>query len=383
MSDAMAESEEQLGTQMAEKRNSENVVLSVKNLVKTYGDATAVDNITFDLHRGEFLTLLGESGSGKSTTLMMVAGFETPKSGTIHLGGKDLTNTPAHQRGLGVVFQNYALFPNMTVLDNVAYPLKMRGISKRDRRKKAREALDSVRLSSHAEHRPAELSGGQQQRVALARALVFEPDVLLMDEPLGALDKKLREHLQAEIRTLHRERGVTVIYVTHDQDEALSLSDRIAVMRDGRIEQIGTPHATYSQPNSRFVADFVGESTIIDGTYRNENGPVLETPSGVSIPVAPDTDFVPGDRICLMVRPEAARFIAPGASEASNQVSLPVTIHDKGYYGRDIRYQCRGTTADFTSVMRTSETEELQPETTESATISWSAGAARVFPLEG
>jgi putative spermidine/putrescine transport system ATP-binding protein len=354
------------------------VVLAVRGLTKNYGDAVAVDNISFDLHRGEFLTLLGESGSGKSTTLMMVAGFETPTRGSIVLEGTDLTRMPAHKRGLGVVFQNYALFPNMTVVDNVAYPLKMRGVAKRERRELALEALAGVKLTSHAQYRVAELSGGQQQRVALARALVFKPAVLLMDEPLGALDKKLREHLQAELRVLHREQGVTVIYVTHDQDEALSLSDRIAVMRDGRIEQIGTPREIYAEPTSEFVADFVGESTLLTGTFNAGPAPELILESGQRVPLDDAARFDDGERVGLMLRPESVRF----ATAQDHSPRLTVRIDDRGYYGRDLRFECRGTADPFTSVVRVPQNATIRPAPGESVDITWDPSVGRVFTLE-
>lgn len=356
----------------------QEVVLTVRGLSKTYGDAVAVDNIGFDLHRGEFLTLLGESGSGKSTTLMMLAGFESPTSGSILLNGTDMTRVPAHKRGLGVVFQNYALFPNLSVIDNVAYPLKMRGIGKQERRAQALEALAGVKLTSHAQHRIAELSGGQQQRVALARALVFKPAVLLMDEPLGALDKKLREHLQAELRMLHREQGVTVIYVTHDQDEALSLSDRIAVMRDGRIEQIGTPREIYAEPRSEFVADFVGESTLVTGVFRAGETPALELAAGARVALDTDSVFQEGERIGLMLRPESVRF----ATGTGASPQLTVRINDRGYYGRDLRYECVGVADSFNAVVRVAQDALFQPAPGDEATITWDTAVGRAFSLE-
>lgn len=357
----------------------QEVVLSVSGLTKAYGDALAVENISFDLHQGEFLTLLGESGSGKSTTLMMVAGFEGPTSGQIILGGQDLTRVPAHKRGLGVVFQNYALFPSMTVLDNVAYPLKMRGVSRAERRKLAYEALEGVKLTPRADYRVSELSGGQQQRVALARALVFKPSVLLMDEPLGALDKKLREHLQSELRVLHRQQGVTVIYVTHDQDEALSLSDRIAVMRDGRIEQIGTPHEIYANPQSEFVADFVGESTLFSGTFDAADGGRLCLPSGRTLRLEENVHYLDGQQIGLMLRPESVRFASATETVAETHVGVRVT--DRGYYGRDLRYECSGIADEFTSVVRVGQDAQVQPRPGEEAIIAWVPSAGRSFAL--
>ncbi len=242
---------------------------------KTYdGETLIVKNLDLDIHRGEFLTLLGPSGSGKTTTLMMLAGFETPTEGEIFLDGKSIRAVPPHQRGIGMVFQNYALFPHMTIEENVAFPLMVRGISRSERSVRAREALAMVKLESLWRRRPAQLSGGQQQRVALARALVFQPQLVLMDEPLGALDKQLREHMQLEIKQIHKTLGVTVVYVTHDQTEALTMSDRIAVFNDGVIQQLDTPHGLYEQPNNRFVANFIGENNTLCGVVEEmlENG---------------------------------------------------------------------------------------------------------------
>lgn len=355
-----------------------DVVLSVRGLTKAYGDALAVDAIDFDLHRGEFLTLLGESGSGKSTTLMMIAGFESPTVGRIVHNGVDMTRVPSHKRGLGVVFQNYALFPNMTVVDNVAYPLKMRGVQKAKRRELALEALEGVRLTSHADFRISELSGGQQQRVALARALVFKPTILLMDEPLGALDKKLREHLQSELRILHREQGVTVIYVTHDQDEALSLSDRIAVMRNGRIEQIGSPREIYSDPGSQFVADFVGESTLVSGAYTTDGQPHLRLGSGQLLDLDAGAEYEVGESVGLMLRPEAVYFTETPVEGAH----LRVRVVDRGYYGRDLRYECAGIDENFASVVRVSQDSPLQPQPGDEAIIAWNPLAVHSFSIE-
>ena len=234
--------------------------LALRQLAKSYDGVTlAVDGISIDVDKGEFVTFLGPSGSGKTTTLVMVAGFEAPTSGEILLAGKDLTRLKPWDRNIGMVFQNYALFPHMTVARNVAFPLRMRRVTKAEMARRVREVLALVGLETFAERYPRELSGGQQQRVALARGLVFDPDVLLLDEPLGALDKNLREQMQGEIKRIHREVGITMIYVTHDQTEAMSMSDRIAVFSRGRLEQIGKPLEVYHRPQTRFVGEFVGD----------------------------------------------------------------------------------------------------------------------------
>ncbi len=241
--------------------------VDVQHIWKAYSaDNYVVRDVSFTLQPGEFLTLLGPSGSGKTSTLMMVAGFETPSDGQIRVDGKDVANLPPERRNFGVVFQGYALFPHMSVLDNVEFPLRMKHVARGERRRRAMEMLDRVGLANFGARRPRELSGGQQQRVALARALVFEPDALLLDEPLGALDRKLREQLQLEIKDIQRRVGISILYVTHDQDEAMMMSDRIAVMADGEIVQIGTPSDVYLHPDTPFVAGFLGETNLLPVT---------------------------------------------------------------------------------------------------------------------
>ncbi|HRA64020.1 MAG TPA: ABC transporter ATP-binding protein, partial [Burkholderiaceae bacterium] len=232
---------------------------------KRYGDMTAVEPTDLKIEQGELVTLLGPSGSGKSTILSMIAGLTKPSTGFIKIGGRDVTHVRPSQRNLGVVFQSYALFPHMSVFDNVAFPLTVRGLRKADIAQRVGKALEQVRLSGLQERRPSQLSGGQQQRVALARALVFEPDILLLDEPMGALDKKLREEVQLELRQLQRELGVTTVLVTHDQEEALSLSTRLVVLDHGRVQQVDTPMGAYRRPANRFVAGFIGTANVFDG----------------------------------------------------------------------------------------------------------------------
>ena len=241
--------------------------LSLRNIVKSYdGRVNAVDDVSIDIAKGEFLTFLGPSGSGKTTTLMMIAGFEEPTAGAIELEGEDLTRRKSYERNIGVVFQNYALFPHMTVERNVAFPLRMRRFPRDRQAARVGEILDLVGLGSFAGKYPRELSGGQQQRVALARGLVFNPDVLLLDEPLGALDKSLREQMQVELKRIHREVGITMVYVTHDQTEAMTMSDRVAVFSHGKLEQVAPPLEVYHRPRTRFVGEFIGDSNIFAGT---------------------------------------------------------------------------------------------------------------------
>lgn len=241
------------------------VAIEFKGISRHYGEVKALDSVSFTVQEGEFFSMLGPSGSGKTTSLRLMAGFEQPSTGVLTLFDQDATGTPPYERNINTVFQDYALFPHMNVLDNVAYGLMVRKVPKNERHARAREALAMVALHEHAQRTPAQLSGGQRQRVALARALVNRPRILLLDEPLGALDMKLREQMQVELKVLHRKLGITFVYVTHDQGEALSMSDRVAVFNQGRIEQIATPRDLYHKPRTRFVADFVGSANVIEG----------------------------------------------------------------------------------------------------------------------
>lgn len=242
-----------------------SVIVSIRNLKRNFGNVVAVDSVDLDIYAGEFLTLLGPSGSGKTTVLRMIAGFEIPDGGSVHLNNQDITNLAPYERDVNTVFQDYALFPHMNVITNIEYGLRVKGVEKDERRKRALEALEQVRLAGYQDRKPHQLSGGQRQRVALARALVNRPSVLLLDEPLGALDLKLREQMQVELKELQREVGITFIFVTHDQEEALTMSDRIAVFNEGKIQQLDVPSKIYEQPSNEFVAGFVGVSNLITG----------------------------------------------------------------------------------------------------------------------
>lgn len=288
---------------------------------KTYdGFNLVVKSLDLSIGRGEFLTMLGPSGSGKTTTLMMLAGFEAATSGEIYLDGERINNIPPHKRGLGMVFQNYALFPHMTIAENIAFPLQVRKMDKSEITERVRKALDMVRMGTLENRKPAQLSGGQQQRIALARALVFEPKLLLMDEPLGALDKQLREHMQYEIKHLHDRLGITIVYVTHDQSEALTMSDRIAVFNDGIIQQLATPADLYEKPENSFVAQFIGENNRIMGhvTAINGNHTLIQTDTGVALE-ALAVHCAEGARTCISIRPE--RIMINPSTHAS--LSMP------------------------------------------------------------
>lgn len=253
---------------MSGAKTGQGAQVKLDSLCKYYGDVVAAEGVSLDIPAGEFMTFLGPSGSGKSTTLMMIAGFTIPSAGDVRLDGVSIIRQPVHMRNVGMVFQNYALFPHLSVERNVAFPLEMRKVPRSEIAERVKKALQLVRLDGFAERRPKQLSGGQQQRVALARAMVFEPPVLLLDEPLGALDAKLREEMKFELKQLHNKVGATILFVTHDQEEALTLSDRIAVFNAGRLAQVGTPDALYNAPDNRFVADFIGETNLIEGKVK-------------------------------------------------------------------------------------------------------------------
>jgi putative spermidine/putrescine transport system ATP-binding protein len=315
-----------VGNTPAQIKNTEPLVKFI-GVEKSYdGRTLAVRGLTLDVAKGEFLTLLGPSGSGKTTTLNMLAGFERPTRGKILLGGRPVDRLPPYERNIGMVFQNYALFPHMTVGENVAFPLSVRRIPRAKIAERVQRALAMVRLEAFSERRPAQLSGGQQQRVALARALVFEPSLVLMDEPLGALDKKLREQMQIEIKLLHERLGLTVVYVTHDQSEALTMSDRIAVFHDGQVMQQGTPDVLYSQPRDAFVAGFIGENNMLSGTVEAiANGNVrVVLAGGLQVLATAVGELDCGAHVIVAVRPEAVH-VSSGSPGAENTCRALVT----------------------------------------------------------
>lgn len=308
--------------------------LSIAGIRKDYGSVTAIKNVTLDVAQGEFMTFLGPSGSGKSTTLYILAGFQEPTEGDILLEGKSLLSTPPHQRNIGMVFQRYTLFPHLTVGENVAFPLRVRHCAKSEIEDRVQAALKLVRLEGFADRMPALMSGGQQQRVALARALVYNPPLLLMDEPLSALDKKLREEIQLEIRRIHQETGVTILYVTHDQEEALRLSDRISVFSQGQIEQIGTGQELYAEPATRFVAGFVGDSNFLEATVLSVESrrARLSVCDGIVIDDVPVQGQVGGGgKAALLLRPERLSL-----SLDRRDCSLPVVIRDLTFLGNTV-----------------------------------------------
>jgi spermidine/putrescine ABC transporter ATP-binding subunit len=315
---------------------SRSAVLVVTGIRRQFGSVTALQNVDLSVNPGELLTLLGPSGSGKTTLLKLIAGFDTADAGSIVLSGRDITFASPAARDIGMVFQNYALFPHLTVAQNVAFPLQMRRVPRAEIAARVRDVLKLVDLPAYGERLPKALSGGQQQRVALARAIVYNPGLLLLDEPFGALDRKLREQMQLEVRRLQRRLGLTTIFVTHDQEEALVLSDRIVVMNEGRIVQIDTPTALYRSPNSRFVADFLGESNLFRGACRGDGGIVLE--GGTVLQADPAEQGTPGAVVEALLRPERPRQLAPG-ERADNTFRAEVV--EFIYVGNASKYRLR------------------------------------------
>lgn len=358
--------------------SAQPLALRIENLKKIYGSQVdALNGVSLEVGTGEFVTLLGPSGSGKTTLLMSIAGFVMPTSGSIFSSAGDITALPPQKRNFGIVFQSYALFPHMSVRSNVSYPLSVRGIRGTARREMVDEALALVDLEGYAERKPAELSGGQQQRVALARALVYKPSLLLLDEPLGALDRSLRERMQVELRNLHRKLGVTFLYVTHDQDEALRMSDRIVVLRRGLVEQIGTPADVYARPGNEFVARFLGEANLLPvdvvGAGSQPGAISCRLPTGDICEIA--SNCPPGPmpaRALLLVRPDRVRVGASADAPAlpgdpGRSVTLPGTITDIAFSGTTWRYDVHTPHGD----LRAAVPAKIDAPVGGAATVTW------------
>jgi spermidine/putrescine ABC transporter ATP-binding subunit len=318
--------------QSASAQAASPVAISLRGLTKRYGSVTALHDLHLDIRSGEFLTLLGSSGCGKTTTLMLIAGFERPDSGDIILSGRSMAGVPPHKRRIGVVFQNYALFPHLSVFENVAFALRNLRWSRQRITARVKELLELTALEGLADRAPGQLSGGQQQRVAIARALAFQPDVLLLDEPLGALDRRLREHMLQELRRLHRILGVTMVYVTHDQDEALAMSDRIALMRDGRVLALGSPRDLYESPHGEYAARFIGDTNVLEGTAETTEVVVI---GGSRVRL--DGGLTAGARVRFGLRPERVQLAAAGGG----LVTAEATVEEVIYLGDTTKYRLR------------------------------------------
>ena len=354
-------------------------IVTFEGVRKTFdGVSYVVDALDLELARGEFLTLLGPSGSGKTTTLMMLAGFEDPSAGTIMLDGKRLNHVPAHRRGIGMVFQNYALFPHMTVAQNLAFPLEMHGVAKPDIEPRIRRALEMVRLPHLRERKPAQLSGGQQQRVAVARALVYGPKLGLRAEPLGALDKQVREQLQLEVKHLHEELGVTIVYVTHDQSEALTMSDRIAVFHRGRIQQLAAPNELYERPANAFVSSFIGENNRFDGTLVARDGATcrVRLTDGSEVDAAVGNDLAAGAQVVVSLRPERV-LIGEGRRDDNRFASQLLEVI---YLGDHCKLRLRvGGTDDFIAKVPAAGAAWSRGD---ALVVSWPAQACVALPAD-
>ncbi|KAA0079815.1 ABC transporter ATP-binding protein [Mycolicibacterium sp. P9-64] len=362
--------------------------VELRSLTKRYGDAVAVDDISLTVQAGEFLSLLGPSGCGKTTTLRLIGGFEFPDDGSIQISGKNVENLPPHKRPVNTVFQAYALFPHMKVADNVAYGLRLSGVPKAQIADRVSRALDMVRMTAFASRKPAQLSGGQQQRIALARALVNRPAVLLLDEPMSALDRKLREEMQVELKLLQRELGTTFVFVTHDQEEALSMSDRVAVMKDGRIEQIGTASSVYDSPESSFVAGFIGRQNSFAGTISSfDSAGVRVQTAGLSLYSSrPTKGGVPassGAEVSAAIRPESVTVTsaspgAPGGASDGTVNSVTGTLLGVSELGHSLQLVVH-TPSDDQILARLPRAASPPTELGSSVTCSWSADAVRIF----
>jgi len=354
-----------------------NTKLSIRGAAKTYGAVTALAGATLELGEGEFLTLLGPSGSGKTTLLMIVAGLVQPTGGEVWIDGKLATYSPPNKRDIGIVFQNYALFPHLTVFENIAFPLRMRRMAGAKIADEVSRVLDIVRLPQVAERLPRELSGGQQQRIALARCMVYRPSIILMDEPLGALDRQLRDQMQLEIKDLHSRLGITVLYVTHDQEEAMAMSDRICLMNHGRIEQIGTPQDLYFRPRSVFVAEFLGESNILDAQVTVPGSAVrLTGPGGLQIRARTEYGIGAGETVKVIVRPERLRLLEP--HETADNVASG-HLKEMVFVGGVSRYFVSLPGGAVLSVKQLTAEGALAPRLGEPVRVGWSVEHALVL----
>ncbi|NJM58055.1 MAG: ABC transporter ATP-binding protein [Synechococcales cyanobacterium RU_4_20] len=355
--------------------------IELQTVLKTFGDEAAVQDLTLQIRPGEFFSILGPSGCGKTTTLRLIAGFETPTAGSVCIQGQDMTQVPPYQRPVNTVFQSYALFRHLNVWENVAFGLKLQKLPREEVRSRVATALEQVKLDGFAKRTPAQLSGGQQQRVALARALVNRPAVLLLDEPLGALDLKLRKEMQLELAHLHRSLGLTFVMVTHDQEEALSLSDRIAVMNQGRLEQMGTPSQIYEEPETAFVADFIGDTNLLRGRVSHSNGSTVQLVTEAGLPVWTDrrsewNGTLP-QKLVVSIRPEKIRVSQLEAAGHDAHNCYAGRLRQVMYLGPNIQFQIELATGEHLTVLQPNRAR--LPALDTEVQVSWSAGDGRAL----
>lgn len=352
--------------------------IRLTGVAKRYGRHTVLPNLDLDIAAGEFVSVLGPSGSGKTTVLKLIAGFEAPDAGSVFLGGSDTTGVAPEHRNIGVVFQNYSLFPHMNVAANVGFPLRMRRMAKSDREEGIRKALTQVALAGYEQRMPHQLSGGQQQRVAIARAIVYQPGVLLMDEPLGALDRRLRGEMQLEIKALHEQLGITIVYVTHDQDEALSMSDRVVVINSGRIEQIGAPREVYRRPTTLFVADFLGDFLSLSVTISEGCAHLRGLSAKIPLPLPINGARLPEGPAKLLWRSDRV-YLGSGPASSGEPLVIPASVVTAAYGGAAVRLRVRLATGDV-GVISTDEATNLYPGQSISVVLDLSIAA--ILPIE-
>ncbi|HEY1161799.1 MAG TPA: ABC transporter ATP-binding protein [Candidatus Dormibacteraeota bacterium] len=358
-------------------------VVVLDQVVKRFGSVVAVDRLTLEIRRGEFFSMLGPSGCGKTTTLRMIGGFEMPTEGVVRLDGEDVTDLPAYRRNVNTVFQSYGLFPHLNVYDNVAFGLRRKKVAAKEVERRVNEALELVSLGGYGKRRRSQLSGGQQQRVALARALVNRPQVLLLDEPLGALDLKLRKQMQLELKRIQKEVGITFVFVTHDQEEAMTISDRIAVMNNGKIEQLGPPEEVYERPATEFVAEFLGASNLLDGTYRGrENGMgLVELESGAKIRIPGNPDLRDAERVRVGVRPEKIHVLAAGTQPSPGHNVVPATLRSAVFAGVSFQYFFQTQEGREMSAFDRNSTGESVARPGEAVRLAWAPEHTFVIPV--